>query len=122
MLPSGDGGNVPCLLTVPAVQTFCSSTLSCTQRPSCCCRLDIGSLSLFVLLLAGGMHVLAVTSCGQVWGWGSNECGQLGLGHSKAWVAAPTEVTAALDGAWKVRALFAPHNFVDKSVHCCSGR
>lgn len=51
---------------------------------------------------AGTGHVLAVTECGQVWGWGSNECGQLGLGHVQQWVAVPAEITAALDGAWKV--------------------
>jgi alpha-tubulin suppressor-like RCC1 family protein len=38
-----------------------------------------------------------------VWGWGANAHGQLGLGQCTAWVAAPTEVTAAMDGAWKVR-------------------
>ncbi|WIA19065.1 hypothetical protein OEZ85_003720 [Tetradesmus obliquus] len=52
-------------------------------------------------IAAGAGHVLAVTECGQVWGWGRNAQGQLGLGHSRAWVAAPTEVTAALEGAWK---------------------
>lgn len=35
-----------------------------------------------VLALAGGQnHVLALTDAGEVWSWGANAAGQLGLGH-----------------------------------------
>ncbi|KAF6255940.1 hypothetical protein COO60DRAFT_159792 [Scenedesmus sp. NREL 46B-D3] len=34
-------------------------------------------------IAAGAGHVLAVTSCGRVWGWGSNTHGQLGLGTTQ---------------------------------------
>lgn len=46
--------------------------------------------------------MLAVAG-GRVWGWGSNQVGQLGLGSCTPWQATPADVTAALDGAWKVR-------------------
>lgn len=51
---------------------------------------------------AGDGHVLAVAG-GRVWGWGSNQVGQLGLGSCTPWQAVPADITAALDGAWKVR-------------------
>jgi alpha-tubulin suppressor-like RCC1 family protein len=50
--------------------------------------------------------VLAVAADGRVWAWGKNEVGQLGLGSGSAWQATPSDITAALDGAWKVGALF----------------
>lgn len=51
---------------------------------------------------AGDGHVLAVAAEGRLWGWGKNEAGQLGLGSCSAWQSVPADITAALDGAWKV--------------------
>jgi hypothetical protein len=44
-----------------------------------------------VLGAAGGGHVVAVTSGGQLWGWGSNSCGQLGLGALQ-WASCPAQL------------------------------
>ena len=33
-------------------------------------------------IAVGSEHTLALTSTGEVWAWGSNGDGQLGLGHS----------------------------------------
>jgi alpha-tubulin suppressor-like RCC1 family protein len=54
------------------------------------------------VLYAGDGHLLAVAADGRLWGWGKNEAGQLGLGSCGSWQAEPADITAALDGAWKV--------------------
>jgi len=51
---------------------------------------------------AGDGHVLAVSADGRLWGWGRNDCGQLGLGSCSPWVPHPSDITAVMDGAWKV--------------------
>lgn len=43
-----------------------------------------------------------VTSSGEVWGWGANSAGQLGLGLTSDWVASPACVTQVLLGDWLV--------------------
>lgn len=52
-------------------------------------------------MAAGNEHVLAVCGDGRLWGWGSNIHGQLGVGNTE-WQAEPVDITAVLDGAWKV--------------------
>ncbi|KAI9999111.1 hypothetical protein PInf_003797 [Phytophthora infestans] len=53
-----------------------------------------------VAVAAGGMHSLAVDSCGRVWAWGCNTYGQLGIGcemdklHTPSLVALPADVHA----------------------------
>jgi E3 ubiquitin-protein ligase HERC1 len=44
-------------------------------------------------ITVGAEHALALTSTGDVWGWGNNADGQLGLGHT-AIVREPQLVTA----------------------------
>jgi E3 ubiquitin-protein ligase HERC1 len=44
-------------------------------------------------IAVGAEHALALTSTGDVWGWGNNGDGQLGLGHT-AIVREPQLVTA----------------------------
>jgi len=44
-------------------------------------------------IAVGAEHALALTSTGDVWGWGNNGDGQLGLGHT-AIVREPQMVTA----------------------------
>ena len=48
-------------------------------------------------ICAGPEHSLALGSNGEVWGWGQNGNGQLGLGHTNSPVREPTRV-ACLDG------------------------
>uniref|UniRef100_M4C452 RCC1-like domain-containing protein n=1 Tax=Hyaloperonospora arabidopsidis (strain Emoy2) TaxID=559515 RepID=M4C452_HYAAE len=38
---------------------------------------------------AGGMHSLAIDSCGRVWAWGSNTYGQVGIGSKTEQLCAP---------------------------------
>jgi E3 ubiquitin-protein ligase HERC1 len=45
----------------------------------------------------GPEHSLALGSGGEVWGWGQNGDGQLGLGHMNSPVKEPTRIMA-LDG------------------------
>jgi len=53
----------------------------------------------------GQHHALALTSTGEVFGWGANGCGQMGLGCTRSWLGEPVELTAALRAGWEVRAL-----------------
>lgn len=46
-------------------------------------------------IAVGAEHALALTSGGDVWGWGNNSDGQLGLGHT-AIVREPQLLTALL--------------------------
>jgi alpha-tubulin suppressor-like RCC1 family protein len=55
-----------------------------------------------LLCCTGDGHVLAIAADGRVWGWGKNDCSQLGLGSCTSWQATPIDIIAALDGAWKV--------------------
>jgi alpha-tubulin suppressor-like RCC1 family protein len=36
-----------------------------------------------VMISCGGWHSMALTECGHVYSWGSNECGQLGIGNTE---------------------------------------
>lgn len=42
----------------------------------------------------GAEHTLALGSGGEVWGWGNNSDGQLGLGHTNSPVKEPMRITA----------------------------
>ena len=44
-------------------------------------------------IMVGSEHTLALTADGNVWGWGSNSDGQLGLGHTGT-VREPQLITA----------------------------
>ena len=44
-------------------------------------------------IVVGSEHTLALTADGNVWGWGSNSDGQLGLGHTGT-VREPQLITA----------------------------
>ena len=52
-------------------------------------------------IAAGANHVLAVTSTGQVYAWGDNEFGQLGLGRllgtESSYIETPTQLKDLLD-------------------------
>ncbi|GMF49997.1 unnamed protein product [Phytophthora fragariaefolia] len=52
-------------------------------------------------VVAGGKHSLAVDSGGRVWAWGSNDCGQLGIGAEVETQHVPT--SAVLPAALRVR-------------------
>lgn len=45
-------------------------------------------------IAAGSEHALALTSSGDVWGWGSNNDGQLGMGHTSRPPREPQLITA----------------------------
>lgn len=41
-----------------------------------------------VVAVAGGAHhSLALLACDEVWSWGTNDCGQLGVAHNCEWPA-----------------------------------
>jgi alpha-tubulin suppressor-like RCC1 family protein len=65
--------------------------LSMSARPA---RVLIPEGRKVTLMACGGMHSLAVCVDGSVYAWGSNSCGQLGLGFVCAWREEPQEVTA----------------------------
>lgn len=46
----------------------------------------------FQILALGCNHTLAISDCGELWGWGQNIFGQLGLGHNRTTVFVPTKV------------------------------
>ncbi|KAH9513367.1 putative E3 ubiquitin-protein ligase herc1 [Bulinus truncatus] len=48
-------------------------------------------------IAAGAEHTLALAVTGQVWGWGINTDGQLGLGHTNSPVKEPTLIPQLLD-------------------------
>lgn len=48
-------------------------------------------------IAAGAEHTLALTSSGDVFGWGSNSDGQLGVGHATMVLRQPTLITALSD-------------------------
>lgn len=45
-------------------------------------------------IAAGSEHALALTTTGDVWGWGSNNDGQLGIGHTLRPPREPQLITA----------------------------
>jgi alpha-tubulin suppressor-like RCC1 family protein len=51
---------------------------------------------------AGASHVLAVTACGAVWGWGGNASQQLGLNSDCGFVAVPLQLTVTPQGLAQV--------------------
>eukprot|EP00775_Hariotina_reticulata_P006783 gene6783-7000_t len=50
-------------------------------------------------IAAGASHVLAVTACGGLWGWGGNSSQQLGLDIENGFVAFPLELSVMPQGA-----------------------
>ena len=52
----------------------------------------------FVASSPTSAHSVAITDGGEAYGWGRNETGQLGLGHSSACVPVPTLLSAGADG------------------------
>jgi len=54
-----------------------------------------GSKVAFVATSPTAAHSVAITDRGEAYGWGRNETGQLGLGHSSAAVPVPTPLSAA---------------------------
>lgn len=51
----------------------------------------------FVAIACGAFHNLALTSTGEIYSWGLNDYGQLGLGHTAS-VTAPQRIVDGLDG------------------------
>jgi alpha-tubulin suppressor-like RCC1 family protein len=49
-----------------------------------------------IVQISTGHHTLALTKTGHVWGWGSNDQGQLGLGHAEESINVPTKLPMAL--------------------------
>lgn len=47
-------------------------------------------------IAVGAEHALALTSAGDVWGWGNNGDGQLGLGHTA--IVREPQLVSALSG------------------------
>ncbi len=46
----------------------------------------------FLHISCGNSHTIALAEGGSAWGWGSNTCGQLGLGHMTSPVISPKKV------------------------------
>ncbi|MCL2293948.1 MAG: hypothetical protein FWC36_03680, partial [Spirochaetes bacterium] len=51
------------------------------------------------IVSAGTWHSLAITTCGQLWAWGSNEHGRTGLGTTAGYTIVPTRVGTASNWA-----------------------
>lgn len=62
-----------------------------TRGGSNCQPQEVASLSGYFIedVVCGAEHTLVLTSDGDVWGWGSNSEGQLGLGHTNSPVREP---------------------------------
>jgi len=58
-------------------------------------------------IAVGAEHALALTSTGDVWGWGNNGDGQLGLGHTA--IVREPQLVAALSGKGAKQVSFASY-------------
>ena len=54
-------------------------------------KINIGDNEKISKMVNGENHVLALTTDGNLYGWGINRGGQLGLGHQDSYVSAPTK-------------------------------
>jgi alpha-tubulin suppressor-like RCC1 family protein len=62
-----------------------------SQAPKTNCPVQVGADRDWVAIAAGAEHLLALKSNGSLWGWGRNDCGQLGDGTVE-YRAQPTQI------------------------------
>lgn len=81
------------MLTVCGIVYFAERLIgqSDTRGGSNCQPQEVASLSGYFIedVVCGAEHTLVLTSEGDVWGWGNNSEGQLGLGHTNSPVREP---------------------------------
>jgi alpha-tubulin suppressor-like RCC1 family protein len=83
----GWGDNWECELAATPCQTF---------------RLSPDPIPAFATALmatGGGFHTLAVAPNGQLWGWGNNNDGQVGV-VGGGWISTPQSILTLVDNAW----------------------
>jgi alpha-tubulin suppressor-like RCC1 family protein len=77
-----------------AGRTGLGTTTGTTTTPT-----RIGTASNWAYVSAGGSHSLAVTTNGELWAWGNNSNGELGLGNTTSPVTTPTRVGSGTNWA-----------------------